>query len=322
MSNEVSVLTKSSDAALSLYRQVGDPTEFIEKMGGMLAGCSAAKSITEGRLMILGCMTTGMDIFSFKRQFHIVEGNLTMKADIMLAKLREAGGSFKWIDSAQGDSPEKATIRMFHDGEEFESTYTMKQAAKAELVKSKSNWEKRPGNMLRARAVSEGMKMFRPDIIAGIYTPEEMEDAINEEQAPKNQRASKPAKNDTTAHAPATTATPEAVVTIKPEAEGEIIDAEFQPVEEKSDAPFVATSVTESAEKFTESAAEVEGDIRAEKLKTAISLAAKLGFNEIQLLASAKAKDPEIKELTDLTVEKLVLLNQRLSERLEKPAKK
>lgn len=52
------------------------------------------------------------------------------------------------------------------------SEFTIAEARTAGLVKDKSNWEKWPKNMLFARAMSNGVKWFCPDLMGGvpIYT--------------------------------------------------------------------------------------------------------------------------------------------------------
>jgi hypothetical protein len=55
-----------------------------------------------------------------------------------------------------------------------ESTFTIQNATKAGLV-NKQVWKDYPRNMLFARAVSNGARLFCADIITA-YTPEEVED--------------------------------------------------------------------------------------------------------------------------------------------------
>jgi len=64
------------------------------------------------------------------------------------------------------------------DGEKWvevgESTFTMDDAKRANLVKPDSGWAKFPRAMLFSRAISQGARMYAPDAIGGVYTDEEM----------------------------------------------------------------------------------------------------------------------------------------------------
>jgi hypothetical protein len=53
---------------------------------------------------------------------------------------------------------------------------------------TKTNWAKSPRQMLAARCISEGVRLVNPGIIAGIYTPEEVEDAAEQERASLEER--------------------------------------------------------------------------------------------------------------------------------------
>lgn len=45
------------------------------------------------------------------------------------------------------------------------------------LIRPKSAWETDPGAMLRARVITRGVRIVCPGVCAGVYTPEELEDA-------------------------------------------------------------------------------------------------------------------------------------------------
>jgi hypothetical protein len=56
-------------------------------------------------------------------------------------------------------------------------TYTIEHARLAGLVKKDSGWEKRPEEMLIARCKSRLARLVYPDIVGGLYTPEELHEA-------------------------------------------------------------------------------------------------------------------------------------------------
>jgi len=55
-----------------------------------------------------------------------------------------------------------------------ESTFTIEDAKRAELVKPDSGWIKYPRAMLFSRAISQGARLYCPDAIGGVYTDEEI----------------------------------------------------------------------------------------------------------------------------------------------------
>lgn len=106
------------------------------------------------------------------RDYHIIQGRPTLKADAMLARFQAAGGKVEWHDytdikvSATFSHPQGGTVMIDWD---------MNRARKADLG-TKENWKKYPRNMLRARVISEGVRTVYPGVCVGIYTPEEAQD--------------------------------------------------------------------------------------------------------------------------------------------------
>lgn len=107
------------------------------------------------------------------RDYHIIKNRPSLKADAMLSRFLEAGGTVKWLDytdtkaSATFSHPQGGTITL---------SWTLEDAKRAELNTTRDNWKKYPRAMLRARLVSEGIRTIYPGVICGTYTPEEIED--------------------------------------------------------------------------------------------------------------------------------------------------
>lgn len=105
------------------------------------------------------------------RDYHIIKGRPTLKADAMLSRFQAAGGKVEWhsytdeccdatLSHAQG-----GTVRVMWD---------MARVKKAEISNS-DMYKKYPRNMLRARVISEGIRTIYPGVAVGIYTPEEQD---------------------------------------------------------------------------------------------------------------------------------------------------
>ena len=121
-------------------------------------------------LMMLG-QADGIHPITALRRYHIVNGKPSMKADAMLACFLEAGGRVKWL--VRTDSQVKAEFS--HRDSTVTIDWTMQRAQKAGVT-GKDVWRSYPCQMLTARVISEGVRLVMPQIVTGIYTPEEVVD--------------------------------------------------------------------------------------------------------------------------------------------------
>ena len=245
----LSIRADQSGGTLSVFDRV-DPLAFIETFGRTFAltGAGGCKTAEDGKLMALACLCERKTIFEIGREFHLMDGKLSMRADAMLAKFRQIGGKHIWVKT--GDDGLEAACDFIFDGQTTQVRYTIEDAKRAGLVKEKGNWIKSPGPMLRARVISNAIRMIAPEVVAGYYTPEENEDvaadrpaapAANAETVKAVKQRAKEIKEmnsaGTTSTAPAASATtPTAAATETATSnQGEVIDAEFTVT---NDAPF------------------------------------------------------------------------------------
>lgn len=163
----------------TIFSQVGDPIKAAVTLGDMFkeSGLFGIKERAQGHVLALACLTEGMSPFQLMRRFHIVEGRLTQRADAMLAEFKAAGGRVRWI---QWDD-EAAKAEFEYQGDKLENIFSweMAKAAKYPFTKEgniKANWSASRPDMLRARLITKTLRMLAPDIVAGIYTPEELDD--------------------------------------------------------------------------------------------------------------------------------------------------
>jgi hypothetical protein len=130
------------------------------------------KNPQQGSAVVLAAICEGITPFQLMKEYHIMDdGGMSMKADVMLAKFNSAGGKHTWMKT--GDDGEEAVLRLTWNGQSIDSVYTIEDAKRANLIRKGGNWEKNPGEMLRARATSKGVRMVMPGIVAGIYCPED-----------------------------------------------------------------------------------------------------------------------------------------------------
>jgi hypothetical protein len=162
---------------IELYSKLNEQLGSVERMGTFFAksgmfGCDRAE---QGIVLAIECVAQRKTPSALLRRFDIVEGKLRPKAATILADFRALGGKHKWLSS--GDAPAEKREDWFaeilltpppKDGQEpIKYRYSMADAEKEGLLRKGSRWEKRPGNMLRARCITNGVGMLCPEITAG-----------------------------------------------------------------------------------------------------------------------------------------------------------
>jgi len=169
-------LTSVSSDSAEFYSRIGTSLEAVKELGSWIArsGVFNCQKDEQGNMIALECLATRKTPFDFKREFHLVNGSLTMRSDAMLAGYRTRGGKVIW---KQFDST--AAIGVWkYDGNECEIGFTSEDAKVAGLLPAKpgSGWQKDPSAMLRARCISKAIRMLAPEVVAGLYSPEEAAD--------------------------------------------------------------------------------------------------------------------------------------------------
>lgn len=134
------------------------------------------KSAAQAIVKIQAGQEIGIPPFAAMTGIHIIQGKPTIGAGLIASRLK---GSGKY-DYRVVEASEKVCSIDFYQGNTKigNSTFTIEDAKKA-LTK---NIDKFPKNMLFARAISNGVKWYCPDIFSGpVYVPEEMQVVTTEE---------------------------------------------------------------------------------------------------------------------------------------------
>lgn len=174
------VPTQTPPPPAEVYDRIADPITAIEQLGSWISssGMFGCTKVEQGHILAMQCLAEKKSPFDIKRTYHLINGQPTMRADAMLAGYRARGGKVLW---KQADSKGAVAIWKY-DGNEIELGYTIADAQAAGLwpAKSGSGWAKDPAAMLRARLVSKAVRMLAPEVVMGIYTPEETQDFTTE----------------------------------------------------------------------------------------------------------------------------------------------
>lgn len=154
------------------------PFERIERMAGAMAksGLFGVKTADQALALMLISQAEGRHPALAAQEYHIIQGRPALKADTLLARFQQAGGTVKWNELT--DKRVSATFSHPASGP-VTIDWTMDMAKSAGLA-GKDNWKAYPRAMLRARVVSEGVRTCFPGVAVGIYTPEEILDGAAE----------------------------------------------------------------------------------------------------------------------------------------------
>lgn len=199
---EVNSNLSNASTSIGIYNKITDPIQAIEKMGEMIwaSGMFGCVKPEQGMVLAMQCLAEGKAPLELAKTYHIIEGKLTMRADAMLGRYLTTGGKVKWITRSDVEvraiwSKDGNDVEIVSSLEEFKNN-GIAMSGKGGL---KDNWRKFPKQMLTARNVSEAVRLLAPQIISGIYTPEEVSDFSSQDKplpAPKVYVEQRPAVED------------------------------------------------------------------------------------------------------------------------------
>lgn len=166
----------------AIYNKISDPLQAIQMMGEMIWGSGMFGCVKpeQGMVLAMTCLAEGKAPLELAKTYHIIEGKLTMRADAMLGRFLTSGGKVKWLVRTN----DEVKALWSHDGNEIEIGVTVDEmkangVALGKTGQLKDNWKRFPRQMLTARCISEGVRLLAPQIVSGIYTPEEVQDFGN-----------------------------------------------------------------------------------------------------------------------------------------------
>lgn len=136
------------------------------------------KSQAQAVVKILAGKEYGLTPLQAITELYIVNGRISMSAKLIASAVKK---SLKYNYHVDVHTAEECVISFFEITDKGaieigKSTFTIKDAARAGVI-NKEVWKSYPTQMLYARAISAGGRMFCPDIITA-YTPEEAEDIV------------------------------------------------------------------------------------------------------------------------------------------------
>ncbi len=156
------------------------PINEIVKMAEAFAASGMftdAKQMGQAFVKIQAGQEIGIPPFAAMSGIHIIQGKPTLGAGLIASAIKGSGKyDYRVIEMTE----KVCSINFFQGTEEIgNSTFTIEDAKKAQT----KNIDKFPKNMLFARAISNGVKWFCPDVFSGpVYVPEEMPEQTHDVQ--------------------------------------------------------------------------------------------------------------------------------------------
>lgn len=256
------------------------PTEFVPKVYRNNPPAVAA-AILAGRELDLGPMTS-------LRHVQMVEGSPSLSAEYKRARVLAAGHEFDVVDLT--------TQRCVVSGRRAGSakpplviTFSMDDARRANLVRSRSAWETRPRRMLFARATSELCDFLFADVTNGLLTAELLSEGgdgfegYNEPPEGKPQRTARRKKAATAATTgPAAEAPPPEQPPLPGEEEEQAPDPHYPGTITESQRTRIVAMFTDMG--FTDEERDQRLAATSKIVRRTIETSAELSFDEAKVL--------------------------------------
>jgi hypothetical protein len=167
MSDAITVITpRTLDEAKSLSSMLSKATLLPQALRGKEA---------DVLMTIMAGAELGLAPLQSIRLIHIIDGKPSMAADLIAGLCMKQRDVCEYVTCTES-TPERATYEAKRAGspKPVSITFTFNQAKLAGLV-GKQNWTKYPDAMLRARAVAAVCRAVFPDLVGGLYDPDELE---------------------------------------------------------------------------------------------------------------------------------------------------
>jgi hypothetical protein len=170
---ENTALAIRKQTAISTFDDVTRAAKAMHESGFFKDATSQAQAIVK----ILAGQELGFGAFASMNGIHIIQGKPSVGANLMAAAVK-GSGRYNYRVAQMDDS---AVELVFFEGKDEigRSRFTKEDAVKAQT----QNMGKFPRNMMFARAISNGVRWFCPDVFNGsaVYTPEELGATVDED---------------------------------------------------------------------------------------------------------------------------------------------
>ena len=195
-------MTTALSTSSAAYRNVADPLAFVKLVGNAIArsqmfGCDNEEA---GQVLALECLARQSPPMMLAERYHIIHGRLSMKSEAMIADFMaikdhsmqlverspDRAAIILWVDGAEHPFQltwDEAKQEPFvYEGKESAVVSQLADAGKAPKLKAKYATPRSRMQMLWNRLISDSVRVLAPQITAGAYTPDEIDDFTDEPQ--------------------------------------------------------------------------------------------------------------------------------------------
>jgi hypothetical protein len=168
----------SINTSVGVYDRIKDPMMAIKTLGMSIfkSGLFGLDRPEQGDIIAMQCMVEKKSPLELVRTYHLINGQLAIRADALLAKFQMAGGKVNWTNRT-----DKLVEAVFERNGQSVSIvadiqeYINNGTAIGKDKQLKDNWKRWPRRMLTARAISEGVRLIAPECCFGTYVAEELD---------------------------------------------------------------------------------------------------------------------------------------------------
>ena len=149
----------------------------VQSLAEVLAKSALLPDALKGKaadvvVQILAGSELGLAPMASIRGVHIVQGKPILSADTMVGLVLASGLAEYFVCVDATDNAVTFETKRKGSPVPQRCTWTMEQAKRA-AINTKDNWRAHPRQMLSARARAELARSAYPDVLAGVYVPEE-----------------------------------------------------------------------------------------------------------------------------------------------------
>jgi hypothetical protein len=184
--NAAEVIETNVESRLPAVRRPSDLQD-IARMGQWLAAAESESQHPDAlgaaaALRLAFARELGLPLTA-AAELSVIRGRLFLGALLLRALAERAG--FRVV-RVEGDDSSCTAAVLDAGGEELgRSTYTIERAQRAGLIKDRGGWVKNPDRMLWARAATEAIRDYAPEVAVGLGVIEELDEyGVEDEQPP------------------------------------------------------------------------------------------------------------------------------------------
>lgn len=158
------------ETGISDWQMMRDQAQVLLKSGFLP---QSIKTPEQALTIMLTGRELGIPAMQALRGITVIQGTPAIKPELMLALAIQRVPGLVLTFGTCDNSSATVSVKTPSMPSGFTTTFTMADAKAAGLA-GKQNWQNYPGNMLRWRAIGNALHIACPQVLVGLYTPDEL----------------------------------------------------------------------------------------------------------------------------------------------------